>query len=214
MKESYEEYRERMDYDPDRSASYAQRKLEPKHQLEVNLVEKALAHVPKGLSIMDVPCGGGRFTLYLAQNGYKAQGGDRSETMVEITRDTLSAEGFDGGAQVIDIEAIDMETDALDAIFCFRLFHHLPEKGLRARVVGEICRVAKDYVVISYFNSRCVNMVRRRVRDRLKGELYKKYGTPLSEVVGYFEQHGYALVTDIPERRWFRPLHIAIFKKG
>ena len=212
MKESYEEYRERMDYDPDRSAGYAERKLQPKHQREVDLVDRALAHLPSGLSVLDIPSGGGRFTLHLANLGYAASGGDRSATMVEITGRNLSEAGHPANARVLDIEALDMADDSIDAVFCFRLFHHLPEKELRDKVVSEICRVAKDYVVMSYFNSRCVNMVRRKWRDRLKGQIYKKYGTPLSEVEAYFSKHGYELVVDYAEKKGFKPLHIAVFK--
>ncbi len=212
MKETYAEYRERMDYGKSRSESYAERKLA--HQNEFDLVGVAINQLPTGLSILDIPCGGGRFSLYLAERGFEVMSGDRSPDMVDITERTLRDAGHSAAARVLDVESLDLDDRSLDAIFCFRLFHHIPHKEVRSTVVRELCRVADQYVVMSYFNSRCLNMVRRRTRDRLKGKIYKKYGTPLSEVCDYFANNGFDLVSDTPERRWLRPLHIAVFKRA
>ena len=211
MKETYSEYRERMDYGAERSARYAVRKL--KHRNEYDLVDKALTHIPKGISIVDVPCGGGRFSLHLASQGYVVSAGDRSPDMVRITQETLTEAGHDASVSVQDVESLSIDDRGVDAVFCFRLFHHIPDDPLRVKVVRELCRVSDQYVVMSYFNSRCLNMVRRNVRDGLKGKLYTKYGTPLSRVTQFFGEHGFELIADIPERRFLRPLHIAVFKR-
>ncbi len=211
MKETYVEYRKRMEFDETCSETYAERKLG--HRNEYDLVAVAIDQLPSGLSILDLPCGGGRFSLYLAERGFNVSSADRSPAMVDIATRTLAEAGYSPAVHALDVEDIDLDARSVDAVFCFRLFHHIPEKEVRTKVVAELCRVADRYVVMSYFNSRCLNMVRRRLRDRLKGKLYKKYGTPLSEVCGYFSANGFALISDTPERRWLRPLHLAVFKR-
>jgi 2-polyprenyl-3-methyl-5-hydroxy-6-metoxy-1,4-benzoquinol methylase len=54
----------------------------------MRLVDRAFALVPKTHRVLDVPCGGGRVTIHLAQSGYQVSSADLSEAMLEIARRT------------------------------------------------------------------------------------------------------------------------------
>ena len=138
---------------------------------------------------------------------------DNSEAMLEITAEILKDAGFDCSVSRQDIEALTFEPESFDTVLSFRLFHHFPRADIRRRVVAEVCRVAASRVVISYYNSRSLNYVRRRLRDGLKGKSYKKYGIPLFELKGYFADHGFSLVEEFAQQRYLKPLHIAVFER-
>ena len=212
MKESYSEYRNRTVYGQETSKRYAERKRS--HTAEFDLVDAAMERIPADTKLIDLPCGGGRMSLHLAKQGYDVISADRSEHMISITKEIMQEADFPGHVQIEDIENLSMADRSIDGVFCFRLFQHFPNKDIRAKAVSEMCRIADQYVIMSYFNSRCLNIVRRRVRDRLKGKLYKKYGTSLSQVKGYFADNGFQFIEDFAEPRpLLRPLHIAVFKR-
>ncbi|MBP7825026.1 MAG: class I SAM-dependent methyltransferase [Verrucomicrobia bacterium] len=185
-----------------------------KHVPEMKLMARACRFIPPQASVLDVPCGGGRVTVQMAQAGYHMTAADIAEGMLTVARENFAAHGLHIPVQQQDVEGLTLADGSYDAVVCFRLFHHLPSPEIRARVVGELCRVARRQVVISYFNAASVAAWQRRWRTRWKRKPCREYSTPLSELKHYFQQHGFQLVKDLAQRRFFHNLHLAVFVRS
>ena len=93
---------------------------------EAELLARALA-VPSGAEVLDVPCGGGRLSLALAQRGYKMTGIDWSPAFLSHARSCDTAD-------VVAWERRDMRDlpwqARFDGAFCFgNSFGYLDDEG-------------------------------------------------------------------------------------
>jgi SAM-dependent methyltransferase len=198
-------------YTPQKAEDY-QRRAPRRHKSEMRLVESAFQFVPRG-SVLDVPCGGGRIGLWLAQQGYTVTAADLSDAMLEITRRKVSLQLSPVTVERQDVEGLRYEAKSFDAVISFRLFHHFPNTDIRARVVGELCRVARRHVLLSYFHPWSTASLKRRAEIFFFGGAAKKHPTSLREVRGYFQAHGFQLVRDFAQTPFFHTLHLAVFER-
>ena len=212
MPQSTVTYRGRVKYTEAVARQYQARK-QGKHMAEMRLIDRAFALIPKSHRVLDIPCGGGRVALHVADKGYATGLGDLSEPMLAIARENVAKAGLDCAVERQDIEALSYGDRAFDTIVSFRLFHHFPTPEIRRRAVRELCRVAGQFVVISYFSTKSVTSVRRKLQASLGGRKTSKYSTPLSEVRGYFDEAGFELVKDFAEMPIIHTLHLAVFKR-
>ena len=133
-------------------------------QREHDLLERLLSSQPRCATLLDLPCGGGRLSpqigrhtdllieadIGLGQVQYGREFGRASTAQVWMT-----ASGFH----------IPFRDASLDAIVCVRLNHHLPTPQERERLVRELLRVARRYVVMTFFDHDSVKNRLRRVRQ-------------------------------------------------
>jgi 2-polyprenyl-3-methyl-5-hydroxy-6-metoxy-1,4-benzoquinol methylase len=170
-------------YTDKEAASYQQHKPE-KHEAELRLTDCWFAQISRYYSVLDVPCGGGRVTINLAQRGYAITGEDVSEGIVQIARAAAAP------------KKLTYADRSFDAVICYRLFHHFPNPEIRRRAVRELCRVARGNVVMSYLSKWAYTAAYRRLCAALGGKKVTKFATSLAEVEGYFNQAGFYLVKD------------------
>lgn len=203
-------YRAKTNYTEEKARGYANRDAR-RNVPELQLVERAFRLIPSG-RVLDVPCGGGRVTVLLSQLGYDMSAADYAEPMREITRETLAAKGLNLPVFKEDIENLSQADRSFDAVVCFRFFHHLPSEQLRRKVVGELCRVARQHVAMSYFNPKTLRALEQKLR-RLRGKKLSVFNTPLAEVTAYFEANGFKLVKNFPLDA-INNLHLAVFARA
>jgi len=203
-------YRAKTNYTEDKARGYANREAR-RNVPELKLVESAFELIPRPASVLDVPCGGGRVTVLLSQLGYEMSAADYSEPMRDITRETAAATGLKVPVFKEDIENLSQADRSFDALVCFRFFHHLPSEELRRKVVGELCRVARQHVVMSYFNPRTLRALEQKLR-RWRGKKLSVFNTPLAEVTDYFAANGFRLVKNFP-LDLTNNLHLAVFER-
>ena len=201
----------RTKYTPDAAQRY-QHHTERKNRAESRLVERAFEQVPPG-SVLDVPCGGGRMSLLLARRGYAVTAADLSEPMQEITRENAKAANLPIEVTKGDVEQMEFSDRSFDTVFSFRLFHHFPNRDIRARVVGQLCRVARAHVLISYFSPFAGTSLKRAIQGKWFGYNHKKFATSLTELKTYFEPHGFRLRQNFARRPLLHTLHLAVFEK-
>jgi len=178
---------------------------------ELRLVARAFQLIPKPASVLDMPCGGGRVTVLLGQLGYQISAGDYSDPMLQITRETTAANGLKVDVFKEDIEQLSQRDKSFDAIICFRFFHHLPNAELRRKVVGELCRVARRHVAMSYFNPKTLRALEQEIR-KLRGRKLTVFNTSLAEVSAYFAEYGFRLVKNF-RLDLINNLHLAVFER-
>lgn len=204
-------YQGRVKYTPEKARAY-QVRAEGKERSELRLVERAFQVVPRG-RVLDAPCGGGRASLLLAGLGYEMTAADLSEPMIEITREKVAKAGLKIPVEHQDLEHLTYADRHFDSILSFRLFHHFPDAEIRQRVVRELCRVAKNHVVLSYFSPYSFTSLKRKLRASRGGRKSQKHATSLSEVTMYFDACGFELVRDFGRLNWIHTLHIAVFRR-
>ena len=205
-------YRARTNYDARKAGIYQQRKT-GKHASELKLITRAFNIVPKHLEVIDLPCGGGRVFMHLAQLGYKVRAGDLSPEMIKIAQKIADDAGLKMTVDHADVEALQYADKSIDAVVCFRLFQHFPTATIRQRAVSEMCRVAKQYVVMSYFSPYSYTQAKLIMREKLGGRKLRKFPTSLKQVEGYFANAGYRLVQDFAELNLIKTMHLAVFER-
>lgn len=207
------DYTIRIKHDTPSAEDYNQRK-DAKHKAEMNLVRKGFGLLDSSVKrVLDAPCGAGRATILLASMGYDTTGMDLGIGAVEVAQRELDNSIFDGKVDIGNLEKFTYEDRFFDAILCFRVYHHFPNDEVRDRVVAELCRVARDYVLISYFSPYSVTSIKRNLREKLNIKKSMQYSTSLESLCKKFSGHDFFLVEDIPQQRFLHTLHLAVFKR-
>lgn len=208
------DYRDRIKVSATAALKYDSRKA-GKHLAETKLVERALEGIQGVSTVLDAPCGTGRFTILMAQRGYVTTGVDLGDAaLVQAEKNCKSAGVTDVVLDKADLEQLPYAASSFDMVFCFRLFHHLPDEVIRARVVGELCRVARKYVLISYFDPLAFTSIKRRFQRRFFGKQSKQNATSLQEVEGYFRKHDFELTKNLARMPILHTIKLAIFRNS
>ncbi|HEX9792961.1 MAG TPA: class I SAM-dependent methyltransferase [Planctomycetota bacterium] len=115
-------------------------------------------------SILDVPCGTGRFDALLGADGLFHVGADLSLAML------ATAASDDTGAPhrvAADLAALPFRDGAFDAAVCIRFLHLVREPAHRIEFLHELARVSGRGVVVDYRHDRTLRVRGRRLRHRL-----------------------------------------------
>ncbi|MBL4680401.1 MAG: class I SAM-dependent methyltransferase [Pseudomonadales bacterium] len=206
------EYKNRIKQNESAAEAYTARKAK-KNEAEMALVKKAFDRCENIETVLDAPCGVGRATILLASMGFKATGIDLGDGAVKVAQRELEKSGEKATIEVGNLESLHFGDQAFSAVLCFRFYHHLPNNEIRQKVISELCRTAKDYVLISHFSPYSFTSIKRLIRDKLKIKRSIQHATTLASLTKKFESCGYQLLEDIPQARFFHTLHLAIYKK-
>ncbi len=144
------------------SAEYAWRFAGPVGRWFLEVQEQTtltlLSHLAPGASVLEIGGGHAQLTPSLIRAGYAV-------TVVgsEPACAARLAAWLDRGAcrfQVADLGRLPLAERAFDAVLCFRM---LPHSIDWARLVGELCRVARRTVVADYPTRRSLNVIADRL---------------------------------------------------
>lgn len=140
---------------------------------EKRLVAKALAEAARimgkktnTLSLLDYPCGAGRFAPLLASRvqGYLA--GDHSPQMVDLTVQTLRDHGLADsiiGTTSGDLRKSTLDNACVDLAASIRLLHHFHKSEDRIAILSELRRISRGPLITTF-----------RDADSLKLRLHKQ----------------------------------------
>jgi len=113
--------------------------------LEQRMLMKALAGLPRGAQLLDLPVGTGRMSRRFASAGFRPVGADISDAMMGVARSLGGAVAFVRA----DGESLPFAAKSFGAAVCIRLLSHLPAEA-RRKLLSELARVASDRVVAVY----------------------------------------------------------------
>ena len=137
---------------------------------ERRCIAKALASVPRGASVLDLPCGTGRLLPFLVDLGYRVTGADSSPHMLDRAREYAQAQGLrldPGDLRVADVLATGLPDDSFDAVVCNRLFHHLAEPAIRQAALRELDRICTGPIVVSFFRDLAYDALTHSLKHKL-----------------------------------------------
>jgi len=92
--------------------------------------------------VLDVGCGGGRHTIYLARLGLRVTAGDQSALALEETRRWLQREQLRASLTQLDMVALPFAPETFDAVLSVNVLHHA-QPGEARRAVEEVWRVLR-----------------------------------------------------------------------
>jgi ubiquinone/menaquinone biosynthesis C-methylase UbiE len=165
-------------------------------------------------TIVDLPCGTGRFTGHLARAGYQVIGSDISVEMMQQAAKLPSVQHANIAGYVrADAEALPFAAKSVDALMSIRfLFHVDPET--RRRMLREFGRVSRRWVIADYRHkysfrygvwklSRALGLTKRPF-ERVS----------VKSMTAEFEDAGLRVHKIIPVRRWMSDKWVVLAESG
>lgn len=101
-----------------------------------------LANRGQTLKVLDLACGAGRHTVYVAKHNLEAHGTDFSQTGLKKTKNRLKKQKLSGNLVKCDMKALPYADSCFDAVICFQAIYHQKQKAIR-RTIAEIQRILK-----------------------------------------------------------------------
>ena len=190
-----------------RSRRYRQRN--PKRAArEAELLEAVWIGKP-GDRVLDAPTGTGRLLESLAQrHGVRMFGSDRAWAMLRESRERCPA------APLIQANALGLgfRDRSFDGVIVFRFLHHL-EPSLARAALGEATRVAKDYVLVTFFHPYSLHALSRRSKEILAGRARTRFGLQPALLKQWMGELGFELAHQKADAAYRKDLWIASFRR-
>ena len=135
---------------------------------ERSLIRRFLKPLGRSQAILEIPCGGGRLTPGFADLADLVIEADVAIGQVEYGRAhaQLSTPNVWMTASAFHIPLRDR---SVDGAVCVRLSHHLPTSAERERLFGELLRVSRRFVVVTFFDRHSLKNLTYRLRHPFRG---------------------------------------------
>jgi ubiquinone/menaquinone biosynthesis C-methylase UbiE len=160
-------------------------------------VAAALERFAGARTVLDVPCGTGRFAALLRERGLGYAGADASLAMLEAARAKAA-----GAAWIqADLARLPFANRSFDVALCVRLMHLVRDRDARLRFLRELARVARLGVVVDYRQDRAARVWLDRARARLGLREREPGALPLEEIEAELAEAGLAVRAFVPVRR-------------
>lgn len=159
---------------------------------ELRLLERLLGTQPHSEILLNIPCGGGRLSDRIAIATDRLIEADTAIGQLLYARQN-SPLGEPRLWMTASAFHIPFKNYSVYGAVCTRLCHHLPTADERERLVAELLRVARRFVIMTFFDYYSPKNYLRRLRRPFNGKPPKMTMTRkrLAELT---EQHGATLV--------------------
>ena len=133
--------------------------------------------------IIDIGCGMGDFTLYLANKfpNNEFVGIDFSEKMVALANEMREKSAIENVTfEVGNITETGLGSNEFDTLICANVLHHI-EKGNISKVLSEFARITKSEMIIEIKNSLCPYYLVRKLKI-IKATGLDTYGNSIGQL--------------------------------
>lgn len=214
-------------YDPEHAKHYLKKHQASfasriSHWRDVQMARKALRLAGNPISVLDLPCGAGRFWPMLAEQANRSIiGADNSASMVDVAMKSQPAEvtRLVRPLQTSAFE-IDLPDNSVDSVFCIRLLHHIGEMDHRAKILKEFHRVSKDTVILSLWvdgNYKAWKRkrleARRSTKQKDNGSYQNRFVLPAKQVEQEFKDAGFSIVGLLDFLPYFHMWRVYVLRK-
>ena len=133
-------------------------------QREIGLLKRLLSGQPRCESLLNIPSGGGRLSETIAAKTDNLLEADTAFGQVLYARDQ-SSDMSSRLWMTASAFHIPFKDNSVDGAVCCRLCHHLPTAVERDRLVAELLRVARRFVIMTFFDYYSPKNYLRRIRQ-------------------------------------------------
>lgn len=164
-------------------------------------------------TLLDLACGTGRMSEFLASRGYQLTCGDISDEMIGVAKKRLASAGFGQMAFLkMDIYQTGQGTGAFDCVSAFRLFQHLTSEQ-RAEALREMARVSRRFVLVNVMHTSAYYGAVRKLRLAL-GRYATRYTSTQSEVDQELSHAGLRVVRSVFSQPGFNGNRVLLMEKS
>jgi len=104
--------------------------------------------------VLDLGCGTGRHTVYLAKQGFETHGIDISETGLKKTRNKLKKEKLDVSLIKCDMKALPYIPNCFHAVISLYTIYHNTKQGVRKAIEETHQALTKTGLILLNFHSK------------------------------------------------------------
>jgi ubiquinone/menaquinone biosynthesis C-methylase UbiE len=156
---------------------------------EQRAVAKILAGLDGCRTVLDVPCGAGRFAKTLGQGPRMVIETDVSFEMVALAH---------GPRLQSDAAHLPFRDGAVDCVFSNRLLHHILPREERVTFLREFHRVSKRWVVVTFFDYRLFAPVRKALKKLKRAKIRYDEQPTFAEFAAEVESSGLRVYEVVP----------------
>lgn len=171
----------------------AHRKLSDKR--ERRLLEGYFERIGQVDTILDLPCGFGRYLPFLSRHGKSVAQSDWSKDMLVLGRKLYGEDAALGRFRALGHQ-MPLADGTVEVSFSMRLNHHLVDPLVRRGHIEELFRISSRWTIFSYFDYNSLKNLGRRVRYRCGSTIRRKNTMLRREVHHLARTAGFKIVCD------------------
>ena len=200
------------DYDGRRFISLGGRLFDKAEKRAIADCLDAAEQVSPIREMLDLACGTGRISEFLASRGYQLTCGDISDEMLRVAKARLEAAGaVDTIFLNVDIYQVDQPSAHFDCVSAFRLFQHLTSEQ-RAKALREMARISRRFVLVNVMHTSIYYGLVRKLRRAL-GRYSTRYTSSQAETDRELGYAGLRLVKSIFTQPGFNGNRVLLLEK-
>ncbi|WP_291991575.1 class I SAM-dependent methyltransferase [Candidatus Accumulibacter sp. ACC003] len=182
------------------------------------IARKALQIAGNPKSVLDAPCGTGRFWDVLAEDPDRViHVSDYSQNMIDAGLKYRAPEISRRIKSSFQASAFDLPvSDAfVESVFCIRFVHHLAKSEERVTLLKEFHRVASDSVIISlWVDGNYKSWVRnRREKSRDPHQYQNRLVIPARQIEQEFKENGFRVEAALDFIKYYHMWRTYVLKK-
>lgn len=163
-------------------------------------------------AMLDLACGTGRISEFLATRGYQLTCGDISDEMLSVAKARLSSAGAsDVTFLKLDIYKTDQPPAHFDCVSAFRLFQHLTSEQ-RGQALREMARISRRFVLVNVMHTSAYYETVRKLR-RAIGRYTTRYTSSQDETDRELSHAGLILVKSVFTQPGFNGNRVLLLEK-
>ena len=153
--------------DEDVAADYDHHRFTTRARLRRNArkwraIDAALREAGAVDSVLDIPCGTGRFTGALAERGHAVVASDISIEMMRVSAAKIAGHARVLGHVQADAERLPLRTASIGCVVSIRFLFHC-DAATRVRILQEMKRVSRRWLVVDYRHRYSYRWVKWRI---------------------------------------------------
>jgi ubiquinone/menaquinone biosynthesis C-methylase UbiE len=179
-----------------------------------NAIRKALALTAGVKTVIDLPCGTGRFTGHLARAGFEVVGSDISSEMMQQAAKlpAVRHENIRGFVRA-DAEALPFRTKSADCVMSIRFLFHV-DPQTRRRMLREFGRVSRRWIIADYRHKYSPRYAAWKISRTLRLTKRPFERVSVKSMKAEFEDAGLRVLEIIAVRRWLSDKWVVLAESG
>jgi len=179
-----------------------------------NAIQKALALTNGVKTVVDLPCGTGRFTGNLARAGYEVVGSDISVEMMQQAAKLPSVQHANIRGYVrADAEAMPFPAKSVDCVMSIRFLFHV-DPQTRRRMLREFGRVSRRWIIADYRHKYSFRYGVWKLTSVLRLTKRPFERVSVKSMKSEFEDAGLRVVKIFAVRRWLSDKWVVLAESG